>query len=333
VEFDRERKEINASKRIQSQVNSIKESFESDFSSPGSNGQQSEGTGQDYAVPAWARKSFTLSDGRRQWDNTTNPNLAKKAVAAYNSGKRDSGPYKGQPQQKETRNCYFCGQLLQMEASQWTKSEFQLPTNGAAPFREARPFSANQGHRKGSRYGHRADGKREGAVSEEDINCPSMKSLPSSDVQSLYNCSESKTGRQIFIEIKINKNKMLGLIDSGSGITIGDSSIVSDAVITPVKRRVLTANGDELEIKGETCVNLEIGNLKQECNILLARGLPIGTHIIGNDIFKRFKLKLNDGNNTMEMDGSGTLEFFYEKDRKYEFLNSPIKRDPYEMFM
>jgi hypothetical protein len=36
VEFDRERKEINASKRIQSQVSSIKESFESDFSSPGS---------------------------------------------------------------------------------------------------------------------------------------------------------------------------------------------------------------------------------------------------------------------------------------------------------
>jgi hypothetical protein len=89
-----------------------------------------------------------------------------------------------------------------------------------------------------------------------------MKSPPSGDVQSLYNCSESKTGRQIFIEIKINNNKMLGLIDSGSGITIGDSSIVNNAVITPVNRRVLTANGDELEIKGETCVNLEIGNLK-----------------------------------------------------------------------
>jgi hypothetical protein len=65
---------------------------------------------------------------------------------------------------------------------------------------------------------------------------------------------------------------------------------------------------------------------------LLARGLPMGTLIIGNDIFKRFKLKLNYGNNTLEMDGSGTLEYFYEKDRKYEFLNSAIKRDPYEMF-
>jgi hypothetical protein len=59
---------------------------------------------------------------------------------------------------------------------------------------------------------------------------------------------------------------------------------------------------------------LEIGNLKQECNILLARSLHMGTLIIGNDIFKRFKLKLNYGNRTLEMDGSGTLEFLYEKD-------------------
>jgi hypothetical protein len=135
VEFDQERKEINTSKRIQSQVNSIKESFESDFSSPGSSGQQSEGTGQDDAVPAWARKLFTLSDGRRQWDNTTNPNLAKKAVAAYNSGKRDSGPYKGQPQQKETRSCYFCGKLGHIKANcyKWKRVNGQNQSSNFQP--------------------------------------------------------------------------------------------------------------------------------------------------------------------------------------------------------
>jgi hypothetical protein len=48
----------------------------------------------------------------------------------------------------------------------------------------------------------------------------------------------------------------------------------------------------------------------------------MGTLIIGNDIFKRFKLKFNYGDNTLEMDGSETI-FLFEGSKVciFEFSN------------
>jgi serine acetyltransferase len=94
--------------------------------------------------------------------------------------------------------------------------------------------------------------------------------------------STSPSCRQIDIDTFVNNKPMLGLIDIGSGVTIGDSSVIGDNLvnIVPVNIILVGSNGQKLNLLGKVEIELKKGALHKQYDILIANDLPKGTLIL-----------------------------------------------------
>jgi hypothetical protein len=146
--------------------------------------------------------------------------------------------------------------------------------------------------------------------------------------------SISPACRQIFVDILINKKPMLGLIDTGSGVTIADISVIGNnrEKIIPVNKTVVAANGQRLNLLGKVAIELDMGTLNKNCDILIATDLPQGTLILGNDLFFDMNLKIDYNNKTVQISDHEPLHFFDSNNRKYDLVEGEMKRDPYEVY-
>jgi hypothetical protein len=73
--------------------------------------------------------------------------------------------------------------------------------------------------------------------------------------------STSPSCKQIYIEIFVNKKPILGLIDSGSGVTIRDIYVIGNnlELTVPVNKIIVAANGQKLYLQGNAEIELAIG--------------------------------------------------------------------------
>jgi hypothetical protein len=93
------------------------------------------------------------------------------------------------------------------------------------------------------------------------------------DVYVLQNFrSKSPYCRQIYIDIMVDKKPMLGLLDTGSGVTIGDVSVIGNNLerIIPVNKVIIAANGEKLNLLGKVEVQLSMGTIHKKMDILIA---------------------------------------------------------------
>ncbi|ESO03833.1 hypothetical protein HELRODRAFT_184267 [Helobdella robusta] len=87
--------------------------------------------------------------------------------------------------------------------------------------------------------------------------CP-QKNIPNNDDQTLY------------LPILINGKKRLGLLDSGSCVSITPSSMVDAASVIPTKRSLKAANNTEIPMKGEMRLWIKVGGFSKLASVLVS---------------------------------------------------------------
>ena len=87
------------------------------------------------------------------------------------------------------------------------------------------------------------------------------------------------TGKQIYCKIKLNDVDRWTLIDPGAGISVIESSLVTNIRTAEMDYEITTAKGDPITLLGYSRVRVEIGQLRLETDIVVCSDLKPGVFL------------------------------------------------------